>query len=149
MSEGRGRGGWKRPLLFVLATAPIGLAVFSFVFMARSELAFDEARCPYREDGAERVIRPGLVVREDVRRCQDGVEEHRWVLMREGRAAQEIGRRRLESRFFAGAYRWTAEEELVVPDGGTEGELLVRLRIYNPGLDRRSFREPSADAGTR
>lgn len=123
-------GGWKRPVLIVLATAPAVVAVGAFVFIVRTELAFDEARCPYVE-GEARVLREGLSVREDARECQPGVEEHRWVVLREGEEPREIGRRRLESRYFEDDYAWSAREE--------EGR--VRLEIRNPGQEPRVFRE--------
>lgn len=128
-------GGWKRPVLIVLATAPVLVAVGALVFIVRSELAFDEERCPY-VDGEARVVREGLSVREDARECQPGVEEHRWVVLREGEEPREIGRRRLESRYFEGDYDWSAHEE--------EGR--VRLEIRNPGQDLRVFREREPDA---
>jgi hypothetical protein len=128
---------WKRPLLIVLATAPIGLAIFSFVFMARSELAFDETTCPYR-DGSVRPIEPGIDVREDSRTCENEVEERRWVLMRQGKAPMEIGRRRLPSQYFRGAYAWSA----TLHDGH------VVLEIRNPGMEPRVFLEPVPDAGS-
>lgn len=128
--------GWKRPLLIVLATAPLGVIALAFAFMARSEIAFDESRCPYGEDGEVRLVRQGVRVREDVRRCQEGVEEHRWVLLREGEPPVEIGRRRLDRPYFEGDYRWSAVEE----DGR------VRLEIENPGQPPRVFRE-RRDAG--
>ncbi len=128
--------GWKRPLLIVLATAPIGAMLLFFVFMARNEAAFDEARCPYGEDGEVRLVREGVRVRHDVRVCEEGVEEHRWVLLREREAPVEIGRRRLESERFQGA-TWTVAEE----------DSRVRLEIRNPGMEPRIFRE-RRDGGT-
>lgn len=125
--------GWKRPLLIVLATAPIGIAIFAFAIMARSELAFDEESCPY-EEREERTAGAARVV-EQARTCQDGVEEHRWLLYREGFAPIELGRRRLDARYYEG-YSWTAEEE----------DSRVRIEITNPGLPMRAFREPGPDA---
>lgn len=130
MSRTKNESGWKRPILIVLATAPIGLAIFSFVFMARSELAFDETRCPFR-NGEVRLVREGVSVREDSRTCEEGVEERRWVLMRDGEEPREIGRRRLASTYFENGYGWSASEE--------QGR--VRLEIRNPGHDPRVFRE--------
>jgi hypothetical protein len=104
--------------------------------MARSEHAFDETRCPYRE-GEVREVREGLSVQEELRACQDGVEERRWILDRDGRTL-ELGRRRLEARLFEG-YTWTAAED-------AEGR--VRIEIRQPGHDQvRVFREPARDAG--
>lgn len=128
--------GWRKPALIALAVAPIGVAVFSFGFMAYSEYAFDEARCPYAE-GTTREITDSVSVREDQRRCQDEVEEHRWVILREGAEPLEVGRRRLASTSFADGYRWEAADQ--------EGR--VRLEIYNPGMDVRIFREPERESG--
>lgn len=138
MSVARRRvSGWKRPLLIVVATAPIGVVLVLFAFMARYEAAFDESRCPY-EASEVRVVRLGLEVREDVRTCQPGVEEHRWVVLREGFDPLEIGRRPLNAADYRG-YSWTASEE--------EGR--VHLEIRNPGHEPRVFREPPLDSELR
>jgi hypothetical protein len=126
--------GWKRPLLIVLATAPVGVAVFAFAFMVHSEVAFDEDRCPYRTR-EERSVGDAVSVREEARACSDGVEEHRWVLLRDGDAPLELGRRRLVAELYQG-YTWEAREE--------NGR--VRIEIRNPGQDPRVFREPGPDA---
>lgn len=134
----KGKGGltgWRKVVLFVLATAPIGFAIYSFVFMAQSEIAFDEASCPYGEPEL-REVRSGVSVQEERRTCQDGVEEHRWVLLRSGHEPLELGRRRLEARLYDG-YSWSV----------TEPEGRVRIEILNPGQDPRVFREPAPDAG--
>lgn len=136
-SEPRGLAGWKKPLLVVLATAPIALAVLIFVFMARYEAAFDESRCPY-EEVEVRQLRAGLSVREDARVCQPGVEEHRWVVLREGYDPLEVALRPLREEDWEG-YSWSAAEE--------EGR--VRVEIRNPGHDPRVFREPPLDSGLR
>lgn len=132
--------GWKQPILFVLATLPLGIIAFIMVFMARSEVAFDEARCPF-EEGELRLVRQGVSVREDARRCQEGVEEHRWVLLRDGSAPHELARRRMDAEYFEGDYGWSASEE----DGNVE------LRIRHPGQEEpRIFRErPLAETGQR
>ena len=135
MSEARGWASWKRPLLIVLATAPLAVIALSMVLMARSTVAFDEDRCPYQE-GQTRSVSEGVSVREDARNCQPGVEERRWVLLREGEEPLELGRRRLSESGFEG-YTWTATEE----------DERVRIEVQTPGLDPRIFREPSPDAG--
>ena len=121
--------------LVIIATAPIGLAIYAFVFMVRSELAFDEAACPYVERET-RDVDDGVRVREDERTCQPGVEEHRWVLLREDREALPIGQRRLEAGLYEG-YSWSARME--------HGR--VRLEIRNPGQDPRVFQGPVPDGG--
>ena len=131
--------GWKRPILIVLATLPIGLIAFIMLFMARSEMAFDEARCPF-EQGELRLVREGVAVREDARTCQEGVEERRWVLLREGRAPHEIARRRMDAQYFEGDYGWSASDE----------DDNVVLTIRNPGQEPRVFRErPLAETAPR
>ena len=127
----------KKAALIVIATAPIGLAIYVLVFMVRSELAFDEAACPYVEREM-RDVEDGIRVREDERTCQPGVEEHRWVLLQEGREALPIGQRRLEAALYEG-YSWSARME--------QGR--VRLEISNPGQDLRIFQGPVPDGGDR
>ncbi len=138
MSDDARDKGWKRPILIVLATAPVFLAVGSFVILGRTQLAFDdETRCPFVEEET-RTVREGVTVREDARECVDGIEERRGVLPREGRPTREIGRRRLDSRYFEAGYAWEVREE--------EGR--VRLEIRSPDQEPRVFREPAPDAGT-
>ena len=126
----------RKAVLVVIATAPIGLAIFSFVFMAQSELAFDEATCPYVEVEV-RQVQAGVHVREDARTCQPGVEEHRWVVLRDGEEDYPIGQRRLSAEIWEN-YSWRAEVR------GTH----VRLEIRDPTLEHpRVFNERLEDAG--
>jgi len=125
----------KKIALIILATAPIGFAIFSFLFMVKSEMAFDEAVCPYAEIET-REITSGIRVREDGRTCEPGVVEHRWVLLQDGEEDLAIGQRRLLAELYEG-YSWSARVE----------EERVRLEILNPGQDPRVFRSPSPDAG--
>jgi len=97
----------KKAILVILATAPIGFAIFAFVFMARSELAFDESTCPFVQRET-REVADGVRVREDERTCQPGVEEHRWVVLREGEEERTVGQRRLSAELYE-SYSWTAE----------------------------------------
>jgi len=113
----------KKAILVVLATAPIGFAVFAFLFMVRSEVAFDEATCPFAERET-REVAEGVRVREDERTCQDGVEEHRWVVLREGEEERTIGQRRLSADLYA-EYAWTAELR----------NEQVRIEITDPSQD--------------
>lgn len=127
----------KKAALVIIATAPIGLAIYAFVFMAQSEVAFDEATCPFVEREI-RDVEAGVRLREDERTCQPGVEEHRWVLLREGQETLPIGQRRLEAALYEG-YSWSARME--------QGR--VRLEISNPGQDPRVFHGPVADGVDR
>ena len=129
--------GWKKPLLIALATAPIGFFVFSLIFMARYEAAFDETQCPFAESDRQQVS-PAILVREDRRTCQPGVEERRWTLLRDGRQPLELGRRTLDASAYEGEYRWTARED---------DEQRVRVEIHNVGHEMRAFREPAPDSG--
>lgn len=121
--------------LVILATAPIGFAIFFFGFIVESELAFDEATCPYEEIEV-REVAEGIRVREEERTCQPGVEEHRWVLLREGEDDLEFGQRRLQAELYE-EYSWSARVQ----------DDRVWLEILNPGQDVRIFRGPAPDAG--
>ncbi len=125
--------GWKKAALVALATAPIGFAILSFVFMARSELAFDEATCPF-EERELRDVEAGIRVRDEARTCQPGVEEHRWVVLRDGQPDLAIGQRRLSAEMWEG-YSWTA----VMRDGHVRLEIHDRsqeqARVFNERLD--------------
>ncbi len=126
----------RKAVLVVIATAPIGLAIFSFIFMARSELAFDEATCPFVEREVRQVAE-GIRVREEERTCQPGVEEHRWVVLRDGEPDYPIGQRRLSAEIYED-YSWSAELR------GTH----VRLEIDDGTLEfPRVFNERLPDAG--
>lgn len=129
--------GWKKAVLVGLAVAPIGFAILAFVFMARSELAFDEARCPF-EEREVRDVAPGIRVRDEARTCQAGVEEHRWVVLREGRPELAIGQRRLAAEAWD-AYSWTA----VLRDGH------VRLEIRDGTQDHPRVFNERLDGGAR
>jgi hypothetical protein len=128
----------RRAVLVTLGVAPAVVAVFVFVFMARSEVAFDEATCPF-VNGATRTVAEGVAVREDARRCQPEVEERRWVLLRDGEAPVPIGRRRLGTAMWGEGYAWEATIE--------EGR--VHLLIRNPGQRERRFVEMVPDGGPR
>ncbi len=126
--------GWKKAVLVGLAVAPIGFAILAFVFMARSELAFDEATCPF-EEREVRDVAPGVRVRDEARTCQPGVEEHRWVVLREGRPELAIGQRRLAAEAWVGS-SWTAvlrdgHVRLEIRDGTTEDH----PRVFNERID--------------
>ena len=123
--------------LIVVAVLPAVILVSSMIWMGHSQLAFDETRCPWRR-GVTREVTDRKSVREDSRRCQPDVAEHRWILIREGREPVEMGRRRLELERWGRGYRWAARED-------AQGR--VRVDIHCPGLDVRRFREPAPDSG--
>lgn len=135
MTEKKSRP-WLWPLLVAIAIAPLFVIGYIVIFQARYELAFDESTCPY-ELVEERHVGDDIRVREDRRSCQPDVEERRWVMHREGHREFELARRPLDAVAYRGDYRWTAEDE--------NGRL--RVTVYNPGMEQRSFREPGPDSG--
>ena len=127
---------WMRAILVVLALAPIAFMIYTFVFMAENEAAFDEELCPY-EPVETREVTAAISVREDRRVCQPEVEEHRWTLLREGAAEVPLGLRRLDAALYED-YEWTAT---------VNAEGLVHLEIHNGDADVRVFNEhPPGDA---
>ncbi|MGE0790964.1 MAG: hypothetical protein AB7S26_35160 [Sandaracinaceae bacterium] len=126
---------WKKAILVAFALAPIGVLAFSVILMGTTEVAFDEATCPY-EEREVRDVADGIRVREDARRCMESVEEHRWVLLRDDESPADLGIRRLDAAEYAD-YSWTA-----VLDGDH-----VRLDIQNPNAGLRVFLEQRPDAG--
>ncbi|MFK7989156.1 MAG: hypothetical protein AB8I08_24265 [Sandaracinaceae bacterium] len=128
---------WRTPVLVVIATAPIAIIFGIFLYGNRYQSAFDEQTCPFEELSVQDV-QARIQVREERRICQPDVEEHRWVLLREGRGALELGRRPLGLDAWTDGYHW---ETRVVNDR-------VRVLIHNVGQDEpRIFQEPSPEAG--
>jgi hypothetical protein len=117
--------------VFLLAIPGFLGPVLILAFIFRSELAHDEARCPYAEVSAQTL--PGDIrVREERRSCVQDVEERRYSSIRGGEA-RVLGRRRLPTEAFEGPkYAWKA--------GLTEkGE--VRVVVNCPGHPEAVFRE--------
>lgn len=113
----------------------VGMMLLMGYFIARSELAHDEVDCPF-VSGGERSIEGGLSIREDARRCQDGIEERRWVLLRPGEPERELGRRRLHRELFEDeGYGWTTT---------IEGDAVV-VTVRNPGVPDGELREIAPD----
>lgn len=119
---------WLRILLVIPAiVAPLGI----LLFIARAELAHDEERCPYSEVEVRQVA-PDIRVREDFRRCLEGVEEHRFTVLRDGEE-RALGKRRFAPQAFEGeGYGWKAKQE----ESGR-----VRVTVTNPGHRPREFLE--------
>lgn len=138
MSEKRSGKPWLKPVLVTLALLPIAVLVYSMVLMQQNEAAFDEAVCGY-EEVEVRDIAEGVRIREEGRTCQPGVEEHRWVLLRDGVEPEPIGLRRLDAQLYRD-YRWEAR---------IRDDDRVQLEIHNGDLDPRRFIEPHDDAGVR
>jgi len=107
--------------------------ILGFIFV--SELAHDEARCPYARQSEQRVS-DGIRVREDGRICLPGIEERRFTVMR-AKEEHVLGRRRFSSGSFEPErYRWRAE----LSDKGE-----VRVTVDNDGHAQAVFREGTAD----
>lgn len=105
------------------------LLILGFIFI--TELAHDEARCPYTR-GENRELAPEVSVREDHRNCLWDVEEHRFSVVRAGNE-QVLGRRRFRAEAFApGHYDWSAE---------LDAKDQVHVRIRNDGHPDARFRE--------
>jgi hypothetical protein len=106
---------------------PLLILVFIFV----SELAHDESRCAYAR-ASEQTLADGTVVREEMRRCLPGMEEHRYSALRSG-SERVLGRRRFaRSAFDPIHYSWKAELS-------EQGE--VRVSVRNQGHADAVFRE--------
>ncbi|HKP56755.1 MAG TPA: hypothetical protein VJV78_08545 [Polyangiales bacterium] len=117
------------------AIAPVLILGFIFV----SEIAHDEARCPFRTQ-SDQQLSDGVHVREDARSCLPGIEERRYSVLRAG-AERVLGRRRFaRGAFDASRYRWRAELS-------AQGE--VRVTVDNDGHEQAVFREGTAADETR
>lgn len=125
----------KRVVKFVAIAAVLpGVLLFVLVafFVARTELAHNDPECAFGFLVDQEVPGTKLQIIEERRSCMTDVEEHRWMLTRDGEAPRELGRRRLDARFYApGKYSWHAEQ---TSDG-------VVLTIEHEGVEGASFRE--------
>ena len=112
-----------------VAAPAVILFILVSVFVARTQYMHDEERCPF-EHASEQLVSEGVVVVEQARSCQEGVEEHRWLVRRGGRPDREIGRRRLMTEGFAD-YHWSATLE----------GAWVHVHVRNEGVEDARFRE--------
>lgn len=120
-----------RMLGIAMSGLMVALVLVIFGFIVRSESAHDEAKCPFaRKD--ERAVGEVLVV-EEARRCVPEAEEHRWLVMRDGKAI-EFARKRLHTESFEQA-SWSAEAD----ENG-----LVVLRLSVADKEVAEFREVDA-----
>ena len=124
-------------ILGILFTAPsVFLVLFVFGMIIRNERAHDETKCPFhavetRETAGGRVI-------DERRQCIEGIEEHRWMLVRPSIAPLEVGRRRLSSNFYvAGVYSWRVFVE----------SEKIRVHVENVGAPPVTYREEVAAGG--
>ena len=125
----------RRKTLRWLAMAFSGLSVASIVLVGvlvtRTEMAFDEARCPFARVSV-RTVADDLRVADERRQCVPGLVEHRWLALRPGKPPNEVGRRRLATSLFApDAYTWTAEP---APHGLVKVHLLFTNPSTRPSL---------------
>jgi hypothetical protein len=108
------------------------LLILGFIFV--SELAHDEARCPYSQVETRQVA-DAIAVREDRRNCLWNIEERRFVVVR-GDRQHTLGRRRFRAEAFAaGRYRWKA---------AVSAQDEVSVSVYNEGHYDAAFREGTA-----
>lgn len=126
----------RRRVLEWIAIALVVPSVVLFVgvslFVAITEYAHDESRCPFERVGERTLVDGTIVVQEDRRSCVEGVEERRWIVRRPDRGPREVARRRLSSDFFEPSrYRWRAALE----------DDWVHIRIENDGVSPAVFRE--------
>ncbi len=128
---------WWLPIMVVIGAAPAVFAIFIFVFILRSGLAHDETRCPF-SDVETRQLDAHAAVLEQSRRCVEDVEEHRWMVVREGSAPLELGRMPLEQERIAEGFPWQAriEDDRVIID------------VTNEPRGPFTLREPFPDGGT-
>jgi hypothetical protein len=126
---------WAKYLILPGAVAPVLILGFIFV----SEIAHDEARCPFSKH-SDQQLSVGVRVREDARSCLPGIEERRYSALRDG-SERVLGRRRFSrDAFDPSRYRWRAELS-------TQGE--VRVTVDNDGHTQAVFREGTAADETR
>ena len=112
----------------VFAPAAILFSMVAF-FVARTEYMHDESRCPFQAVET-RSLASGEEIVEERRTCQEGVEEHRWILVHTDGTTRELGRRRLMTPHFE-RYAWTARTE----DGA------VVVVVENEDVEDAVFRE--------
>lgn len=121
---------WARYVILPGLFGPV--LILGFIFI--TELAHDEARCPYVR-GESRAVTSEIAVREDQRNCLWDVEDHRFSVVRAG-AEQVLGRRRFRAEAFSAEnYSWSAK---------LDGKDQVHVYIKNEGHDDATFREGTA-----
>ncbi len=123
---------WWLPIIVVLGALPAVLALIIFGVIVRYSVAHDEARCPY-EPGETRTLRDGVSVREDARSCLDEVDDHRWVVLRDGYDELPLGNLPLMGE--ADGFTWEARLD--------EDRVVVDVTIRDRG--ELTFREPERD----
>lgn len=121
------------PVAVFFGALPAVMALFIFAFIVRYGWAHDEDRCPFHPVET-RTIDASVSVREDARRCIDEVEEHRWLVLRDGSDPLDLGRYPLEAELVEVGFPWEArvEDGRVVVDVTNEGRGTFTLREPPP-----------------
>ena len=128
------RSPWWLPLVVIMGAAPAVLALIIFGVIVRYSWAHDLDRCPYTL-GTPRDLREGVAVREDHRQCMEDVEDHRWVVVREGMDDLPLGNLPLMGTNVT--VEWAARLE--------EDHAIVDVTI--PERGDLTFREPERNVG--
>lgn len=131
-SSGKRRTPWWLPVIVILGALPAVFALLIFGFIVRYSVAHDPETCPY-QPGESRVLRDGVSVREDSRSCLDDVDDHRWVVLRDGYDELALGNLPLMGD--AEGFTWEARLE--------EDRVVVDVSIRDRG--DLTFREPERD----
>lgn len=126
------RAGFPRWALFFMIPGVAG-PILILAFILRTERAHDEASCPFT-DGAQRRYADGVVVQEQVRSCLPGIQERRYVIVRDDER-KLLGRRRFADDAFGEGYGF---------DGGVTDAGEVHIKVHNPGHPPQPFREGNA-----
>ncbi len=128
---------WWLPIMVVIGAMPAVFALGIFAFVMRTGCAHDESRCPFH-DVETRQLDGHASVLEQSRRCIEEVEEHRWLVIRDGGRPLELGRMPLESERLSEGFPWTARIE--------NSHVIIDVTNLPDGLF--TLREPFPDGGT-
>lgn len=131
-TTGKRRTPWWLPVIVILGALPAVFAVLIFAFIVRYSVAHDPETCPY-QPGEARVLRDGVSVREDSRSCLDDVDDHRWVVLRDGYDELSLGNLPLMGD--SEGFTWEAQLD--------EDRVVVEVSIRDRG--ELTFREPERD----
>lgn len=126
---------WYVPVLVVVGAAPAVFAIGIFAFVLYTGWAHDESRCPF-QDAETRTLDAHASVLEQSRRCIEQVEEHRWLVVRDGAPGVELGR--LPQERVGEPVPWEARLE--------DGRVVIDVTNEPRGVF--TLREPFPDGGT-
>jgi hypothetical protein len=125
---------WWVRIMVVVGAAPAVFAIVIFAFVMRTGCAHDESRCPF-QDVETRTLDAHAGVLEQSRRCIEDVEEHRWMLVRDGQRT-ELGR--MPQERIGQPFPWEARIE--------DGRVVIDVTNEPRGVF--TLREPFPDGGT-